>query len=91
MVVNVRITVGLRRQTGGLAVVQALGDTVADVLADLARQFPDLGAKILSPEGGASDYINLFVNGENVRYLQGVDTPLPENAEITILPAAAGG
>jgi molybdopterin synthase sulfur carrier subunit len=91
MVVNVRISVGLRRQTGGLAVVQATGNTVGEAIASLGRQFPGLKEKIQDDSGGLSGMVGIYVNGEHINYRQGLDTPLTEGNELSLLPAAAGG
>lgn len=91
MVANVRIPVGLRRLTGGLAVVPAKGNTVGEALVSLGRQFPDLKSKVFDADGRLSGLVGVYLNGENVTYREGLATPLPEEAEIMLLPAAAGG
>jgi len=89
--VNVRISVALRRLVQWKPVVTAEGATVGEALADLERRYPGLGDRIATGEGAVRSYVNVFVNGEHIRYLHGIDTPLVDGAEITILPAAAGG
>lgn len=91
MVVNVRVTIGLRRQTGGLAVVQAVGETVGEVMKDLIRQFPGLREKILDAEGRPTGHVGIYRDGESVTLLNGMDTPVRDGGEIMLLPAVAGG
>ncbi len=91
MAVTVRISTALRRHTGGLATVQAVGSTVREVLADAVRQFPGLGATLYDEQGGVREYVNVFVDGEHIRHLAGWETPVSERSEVAILPAAAGG
>jgi molybdopterin converting factor small subunit len=91
MVVNVRVAMGLRRLTGGIAVVQVKGDTVGEAIASLGRQFPDIKAKLQGENGQLSGLVGVYVDGENISYRQGLDTPLAEGNELMLLPAAAGG
>lgn len=91
MAVTVRIPVALRRQTGGLATVQALGDTVAEVLVDLRRQFPGLGDLLFDEDGSVKGFVNIYVDGDDIRYRNGLDTRVGDETEMMLLPAAAGG
>lgn len=81
----------LRRLTNGRARVPAGGGTVAEVLADLEREFPGLREQLRDPNGDLRGFINVFVNGTEIRRLQGPATPLRESDEISIVPAMAGG
>ena len=81
----------LRRLTNGRARVMAGGGTVEEALADLEREFPGLREQLRGPDGQVRGFINVFVNGTEIRLLQGGATPLREGDEISIVPAMAGG
>ena len=81
----------LRPQTGGEAEVTADGDTVGDVLRALTDQHPDTTDQLFSPEGDLNRYVNIYLNDEDVRVLDGLDTSVSESDTIVILPAMAGG
>ena len=86
----VRIPPTLRQETGGEREVLAEGATVRDLLGDLAARFPSLGRQILA-NGEIAPFVNVYVEGEDVRTLQGLDTPVREGATVILLPAMAGG
>lgn len=88
---KVRIPAPLRRLTGDQRVVEAGGATLADLVEDLERRFPGIKARIVDGEGKVHSFVNVFVNDEDVRFLQGMATPLREDAEVAIIPAMAGG
>jgi molybdopterin synthase sulfur carrier subunit len=81
----------LRRLTNGRARVAAGGQTVDEALAALEREFPGLREQLRDPNGEVRSFINVFVNGTEIRLLQGPATPLRESDEISIVPAMAGG
>ena len=90
MSVLVRIPTPLRTVTKGAAEVQAAGATVGDVIDDLERQFPGMRDRLL--EGGAvRRFINLYVNEEDIRFLEGAQTALKTGDQLSIVPAIAGG
>ncbi|HEY8447108.1 MAG TPA: ubiquitin-like small modifier protein 1 [Thermomicrobiales bacterium] len=89
--IRVIIPTPLRRFTDGQAQVNATGATVAEVLSDLDARFPGLKERICEPNGEIRRFVNVFVNGENVRKAQGAATPLKPGDEIGIIPAMAGG
>ena len=91
MAVVVRIPTPLRSLTKGSAEVQAKGDTVDDVVQDLERQFPGLRERLVDEKGELRRFINLYVNEEDVRFLQGRTTGLKEGDTVSIVPAIAGG
>jgi len=91
MAVMVRIPTPLRSITKGSAEVQAKGDTVDDVVEDLERQFPGLRDRLVDDKGELRRFINLYVNEEDVRFLQGRTTILKEGDTVSIVPAIAGG
>jgi len=86
----VRIPPTLREQTGGEREVLADGGTVRELLNDLAVKFPALGARILD-NGGIAPFVNVYVEGEDVRTRDGLDTPVDEASTVILLPAMAGG
>ncbi len=90
MSVRVRIPPTLRDETGGEREVPAAGSTVAEVLEDLTRRYPELAERIYA-NGGLARFVNAYVDGEDVRTLQGLETPVPAGATIILLPAMAGG
>ncbi len=81
----------LRPQTDGQAEVTADGDTVGDVLRALTEQHPDTTDQLFSPEGDLNRYVNVYLNDEDVRVLDGLETPVKEYDTLVILPAMAGG
>jgi molybdopterin synthase sulfur carrier subunit len=91
MPVVVRIPTPLRSITKGSAEVQAKGGTVDDVMQDLERQFPGLRDRLLDEKGELRRFINLYVNEEDVRFLQGRTTTLKDGDTVSIVPAIAGG
>jgi MoaD family protein len=88
--VNVRIPTVMRPHVAGQSSVSAEGSTVGEVVDDLVRQFPNLNGQVVD-EGLIRRFVNVYVNDEDVRYLQALDTPVKDGDEISILPAVAGG
>jgi molybdopterin synthase sulfur carrier subunit len=86
----VRIPPTLRDETGGEREVLAEGKTVREVLDDLGKRFPALGARILD-NGGIAPFVNVYVEGEDVRTRDGLETPVGEASTVILLPAMAGG
>jgi sulfur-carrier protein len=91
MPVTVRIPTPLRSLTKGSAEVHAEGDNVDDVVHDLERQFPGLRDRLMDEKGELRRFINLYVNEEDVRFLDGRTTILKEGDTVSIVPAIAGG
>ena len=91
MAVTVRIPSPLRRITGGAARVDAVGSTVREALDSLVGAYPELGERVYDEQGQLRRFINLFVGEEDIRFLNGLDTPLGDGAELSIVPAVAGG
>lgn len=91
MSVTVRIPAPLRSLTAGEAAVQLQGGSVSDILAQLEQRYPGMEERLRDPEGKLRRFVNLYVNGEDVRFLQGVDTNLKAGDEVSIIPAVAGG
>ncbi len=91
MSVTIRIPTPLRSLTGGADEVTAAGATVAEVLADLERQHPGVRARLMDEQGQLRRFVNVYLNDEDIRFLQGLDTPVPSRADLSIVPAIAGG
>ncbi len=91
MSVSVRIPTTLRTLTAGQSEVAVQGSTVRDVLKNLDAAHPGFSDRLLDDEGGLRRFVNLYVNGEDVRFLQGLDTALKAGDEVSIIPAVAGG
>lgn len=91
MSVSVRIPTPLRSLTSDQDVVEAGGDTLQHLILDLDRQFPGIGDRIVDEDGEIRRFVNLFVNGEDVRFLEGLHTALSQGDEVSIVPAVAGG
>lgn len=91
MPIQVSIPTPLRNLTKNLDTVSAQGATLSDVLADLEKQFPGIGERLLDANGNLRRFVNIYVNGEDVRFLQDKETPIKEHDEVSIVPAIAGG
>ena len=91
MPVDVRIPAALRPHTGGLNAVQAEPGLVKEVLEQVAQSHPALFEQIFVAEGKLHRFINVYVNDEDVRYKEGLDTRVQEGDVVAILPAVAGG
>ena len=91
MAVTVRVPGPLRRLTSGEAEVKVEGATVADVLATLEAQYPGFRDRLYDDSGNLRQFINIYVNDSDIRFGQGLDTPISERDELSIVPAVAGG
>ena len=91
MAVRVRIPTPLRAMTKGSADVQVTADTVGDLIEDLERQFPGMRERLVEENGEIRRFINIYVNQEDIRFLQGAKTALTQGDEVSIVPAIAGG
>jgi sulfur-carrier protein len=89
--VEVRLPAILRQHTEGEAVVVGQGQTVRQVLDDLDARYPGLRARIVSEDGALHQFVNVYLNDEDVRYQGALDTEVREGDTIAILPAVAGG
>jgi molybdopterin converting factor small subunit len=81
----------LRAQAGGNKQLQLEGSTVGELVTSLAGQYPGLSGQLLSDGGELNRFVNVYVNGQDVRYLDGLSTPVTDRDEVRILPAMAGG
>ena len=87
----VRIPTILRTYTGGAAEVTAEGATLQEVLDSLDAQYPGIAARELDDNGALRRFVNIYVNDDDVRFLDGLVTPIADGANISIIPAVAGG
>jgi molybdopterin synthase sulfur carrier subunit len=88
---TVRIPPVLRPKTGGAPEVDAAGDNVGEVLRALTGAHPDTSAQLFDAEGELNRYVNVYLNDEDVRVLDGLDTAVKDGDTVVILPAMAGG
>ena len=91
MSVSVRIPTILRTYTGGESEVKAEGATLADVLDDLETSYTGIRARILDDAGDIRRFVNVYVGNDDVRFLDGLATATPDGAQLSIIPAVAGG
>jgi molybdopterin converting factor small subunit len=88
---TVRIPPTLRPAVGGERQVPASGSTVREVLDDLTGRFPDLRSQLFEDDEEIAAFVNVYLEGEDVRTLDGLDTPVGEGQTVILLPAMAGG
>jgi MoaD family protein len=91
MSVTVKIPTQLRSVTGGDAETRVEGSTVAEVLDSLYETHEELRGRIAGDDGELRRFVNVYLGGEDIRFLDGLDTPVADGDEVTILPAVAGG
>ncbi|GAA4821698.1 MoaD/ThiS family protein [Streptomyces ziwulingensis] len=90
MAIEVRIPTILRQYTDGSKAVEGSGETLSDLFADLDTRHPGIQARIVDG-GQLRRFVNVYLNDEDVRFLEGIDTKLTDGDSVTILPAVAGG
>jgi molybdopterin converting factor small subunit len=91
MSVTVRVPTILRPLTGGEAEVSVEGSTLADVLNALEADHTGIRARVLDEDGKLRRFVNVYVNDDDVRFAEGLATPTPDGASVSIIPAVAGG
>jgi molybdopterin synthase sulfur carrier subunit len=91
MSTTVRIPTPLRKLTNDQEVVEVSGTTIGEILAELDSTFPGLGERICDESGAVRRFVNIFLNDEDIRFLANKETEVPVGAEISIVPAIAGG
>jgi len=91
MSVRVRIPTPLRRFTGGAEEVGVAGDTVAKAIEDLEAKFPGIKERLCDEQGRVRRFVNIYLNGDDIRFLSSLDTPVKDGDELAIVPAIAGG
>ncbi len=88
---NIRIPMPLRKLTNDVDIVPSNAATLGEAVDGLDKQFPGIKERICDEAGEIRRFVNIYVNGEDVRFLDGLRTPLAPAAEVSIVPAVAGG
>ena len=91
MAIKVRIPTPLRKLTKEQDIVQGSGETLAEMIDKLEGEFPGLKDRLCDEDGELRRFVNVYVNGEDVRFQDGLSTRLADGAEVSIVPAVAGG
>lgn len=91
MAQTVIIPTPLRKFTNETELIEVEGATVGDIFQQLDARFPGIGARLCEENGELRRFINVYVDGEDIRFLDRLQTPVGEKAEISIVPAIAGG
>jgi sulfur-carrier protein len=91
MAVTVKLPAQLRDAAGGETAVHVDGGTVGEALAALYERHGELRERLSDGDGGLRRFVNVYLAGEDIRFLDGLDTPVADGAELTVLPAVAGG
>jgi sulfur-carrier protein len=91
MAVTVKLPAQLRDATGGEGAVQVDGTTVGEALSALYDRHGELRGRMADGDGGLRRFVNIYLAGEDIRFLDGLETPVADGAELTVLPAVAGG
>ncbi|MEK7847688.1 MAG: ubiquitin-like small modifier protein 1 [Chloroflexota bacterium] len=91
MAVEVRVPSLLRSLVGGAKSIPASGMTVGQVLDDVESRYPGFRARVIDSNGTVKQFVTIFINGEDARYMQNLDTPVQDGDQLSILPAVAGG
>lgn len=88
---KVKIPTPLRQYTGGSSEVEVGGQTAGDALGNLSEEYPDLRQHLYTGDGKLRSFVNVYKGDEDIRYLDGPDTEVAENDELSIIPSIAGG
>jgi sulfur-carrier protein len=88
---NVRIPTPLRKLTNNEELVQVDAATIGDAINELQSRFPGIAERLIDEKGEVRRFVNVYVNEEDIRFLQNKNTPLKDGDEISIIPAIAGG
>jgi molybdopterin converting factor small subunit len=88
---QIKIPTQLRSLTGDAPEVEAQGGTVSEIVDDLEGRYPGLKERLLDDSGKLRRFVNIYVNDEDVRFLNGIGTEVPDGARLSIIPAVAGG
>lgn len=91
MAVTITIPTALRQYAGGQSHVKLESGNVGEVLAALVEQNPQLGKQLYNEQNQLRSFVNVYVGDDDIRYLQGVETPVPDGETVSIIPAIAGG
>jgi molybdopterin synthase sulfur carrier subunit len=88
---KVRIPTPLRKFTAGAEEVAVSGATIAALVADMEKHYPGIKERLCEPDGKVRRFVNIYVNGDDIRFLQNLETAVKDNDEVSIVPAIAGG
>jgi sulfur-carrier protein len=88
---KVKIPTPLRKLTRNESVVDAAGATIREMVDDLEKQFPGFKERMCDENGELRRFVNVYVGEEDIRFLEGLDTKIPEGEQVSIIPAVAGG
>jgi molybdopterin synthase sulfur carrier subunit len=91
MATKVRIPAPLRKLTKDQAMVEASGGTIEDIIANLEKNYPGFKERVCDESGQIRRFINVFVNGDDIRFKEGAKTQVKDGSEVSIIPAIAGG
>ena len=91
MSVSVRVPTILRTYTKGESEVSAEGGTLSEVLDSLDSSFPGIKGRVVDEQGKLRRFVNVYVGNEDVRFADGLDTTTPDGAQVSVIPAVAGG
>ena len=89
--IQIRIPTPLRKLTHDEEVVETSAETIGDAITDLESRYPGLQERLLDDDGQVRRFVNVYVNEEDIRFLQDKETPLKDGDEVSIIPAIAGG
>lgn len=91
MAITVRLAGALNLLAEGKKVIECEGNNIAECIDNLNSQYPGFKVRLCDKQGNPQKFINIYINGDNIRYLHGVSTPLRDGDELSIIPAVAGG
>ena len=91
MIIKIKIPTPLREFTNGESTVLANGENIKDLIINMDKSYSGIYDRLIDSTGDIFGFVNIYVNGEDVKYLEGLATKLSGNEEITIVPAVAGG
>jgi molybdopterin synthase sulfur carrier subunit len=91
MAITVRIPAPLRKVTSNKDRVEVDAENLADMVEAMEEQYPGIKERLLDESGELRHFVNIYVNGEDVQFLQGLETPIAGSDEVSIVPAVAGG
>ena len=91
MAVKVLVPTPLQKFTNNQATLECGGSNVGELFDDLEQKFPGIKSRLCDEEGKPRRFLNFYVNSEDIRFLQGVETPLKDGDEVSVVPAVAGG
>ena len=91
MSATVKIPTPLRRLTNNETSVDAVGNTIEQIVESLDSAYPGMRERLIDDNGDLRHFVNIYLNGEDIRYIDGLKSPVSDNDELSIVPAVAGG